>query len=83
MQGEAMPCHEQPDANKNACLVHCSQSDQISADQAGPLFMHARNAVLVLDVPAVPAAIPLRFGIAQAARNLGPSIPIRFCTFLI
>ena len=30
---EAMPCHEEEIPNANVCLSHCTQSDQISADQ--------------------------------------------------
>ena len=81
--GEHTPCHEEPSANKNACLVHCTQADQISADQAALVFMPASEAVLVLDIPGVQITFLSRPRIAQVAFNSGPPIPIRFCTFLI
>lgn len=84
MQGaEHMSCHEQPAENKNACLVHCTQADQISAEQAAPVFMPSSTAVLVVDAPAVQTSNIPRCNVAQVAFNSGPPIPIRFCTFLI
>ncbi len=80
---EAMPCHEQPGENKNACLAHCTQANQISADQAAPVFMPATAVVLVLDVPAIRASTFPRFRASELVLNGGPPIPIRFCTFLI
>lgn len=84
MQGEEhMSCHEQPGENKNACLVHCTQSDQINADQATPVFILSTEVVLVLDAPAVSVSVTPGFRAAQVAINSGPPIPIRFCSFLI
>ncbi len=84
MQGEEhMPCHEQPGENKNACLVHCTQADQISAEQATPVFLPSSSTVLVLDVPAAPISNTPRFNSDRLAFNSGPPISIRFCTFLI
>jgi hypothetical protein len=78
-----MSCHEQPNENKNACLVHCTQADQISADQATPVFIPSSTAVLVLDVAVEQISTLPRRNVAQADYNSGPPIPIRFCTFLI
>lgn len=80
---ERMPCHEQASENKNACLVHCTQSDQINADQATPVFISSSDVVLVLEAPAVSATVSPSFKNAQLALNSGPPIPIRFCSFLI
>jgi len=84
MQGEEhMSCHEQAGENKNACLVHCTQADQINSDQATPAFMPSSMAVLVVDVPAAQTSTIPRCNVARIAFNSGPPIPIRFCTFLI
>jgi hypothetical protein len=78
-------CHEHEDTlpNANACLSHCTQSYQISADpHFVPLAAPVSVAMRVLPQPrrlvsrvSVPHSEPLAFG-------GDPPIPLRFCTFL-
>lgn len=74
--------HETQSSNANACLAHCTQSDQISADQhVAPLAAPVSVAVRVSPQPVVPASFPkARF--EQVALDTGPSLPIRFCSLL-
>ena len=76
-------CHEHEAGNKNACLVHCSQANQINADQVTPLLMMPSTAVLVLDIPAIDSLILPGCKATQVLFNSGPPLSIRFCTFLI
>ncbi len=78
-------CHEHEDQlpNANACLSHCTQSDQISADQhvvtlAAPVSV----AVLVLPPPETLATSLPKARFEPLAFNSDPPISIRFCTFL-
>lgn len=79
---ESMPCHEEEAPNANACLTHCTQSDQISADQheapiAAPVSVIAWASNLpptqIIHVFTSPGHLVL---------DTGPPIPIRFCSFL-
>lgn len=78
-------CHEHEDQipNANACLSHCTQSDQINADQhLAALAAPVSVAELVLPQP---QALSVSFPKARfepLAFNSDPPIPIRFCTFL-
>jgi hypothetical protein len=79
---EAMPCHEVKAHNANACLVHCTQSDQISVDQHHiPVAAPASVIAWASSLPQVQHIRP-----AIVAEHLvldtGPPIPIRFCSFL-
>lgn len=79
---EAGHCHEEESPNANACLTHCTQSDQISVDQHDvPL---AAPASVIAWVSNRPQAQPFRTRIVteQVAPDTGPPIPIRFCSFL-
>jgi len=79
---EAMPCHEEEIPNANACLSHCTQSDQISVDQhhvpfAAPLSVIAWASSQPQTQHIRPAA-----SFEHLALDTGPPIPIRFCSFL-
>jgi hypothetical protein len=79
---EAMPCHEEESPNANACLVHCTQADQISVDQAHlPI---AAPVSVIAWVSSLPHAQPIRqrISIEHLVLDTGPPIPIRFCSFL-
>lgn len=79
---EAAPCHEEEIPNANACLTHCTQSDQISADQQ-PVWAAAPITVASLQVPVAQdrhnrlTEVPERLVL-----NTGPPLTILFCSFL-
>jgi len=81
---EVMPCHEADKAkeNSNACLMHCTQSDQVNLDQQAVAAVHIGDVVLHVALPAVQHKM-------QAAQyslmplNTGPPLSIRYCSFLI
>ena len=80
--GEAAPCHEDEIVNANACLMHCTQADQVNADQHSALL--ATPASVIGWASAQPPATGIR-QIAAADRitpDTGPPLPIRFCSFL-
>lgn len=78
-------CHEEAGGagNANACLVHCTQSDQVSLDvYAVP---PAPPSEVVLRLPALPDA-PQGRGrdeSAVAALNTGPPLNIQYCSYQI
>lgn len=79
---EAMPCHGEETPNANACLSHCTQSDQISVDQhEAPI---AAPASVIAWASIQPPAQRIRPTISydHLALNTGPPIPIRFCSLL-
>ena len=79
---EAMPCHEDEIPNANACLNHCTQSDQISVDQHSvPL---AAPVSVIAWVSSLPQQQPIRTNlvIEHVALDTGPPLSIRFCSFL-
>jgi hypothetical protein len=79
---EAMPCHEEEIPNSNACLSHCTQSDQISVDQHH--IPVAAPVSVIAWASSQPQAqhISFSFSPEHLALDTGPPIPIRFCTFL-
>jgi hypothetical protein len=79
---EAMPCHEEENSNANACLAHCTQSDQISVDQHNvPLAAPVSVIVWVSNQPPAQHIRPVIFP-EHLVLDSGPPIPIRFCSFL-
>ena len=79
---EAMPCHMGKVHNANACLVHCTQSDQISADQHDmPVAIPVNVIVRVISQPLIEYSHPIIFS-EHRVLDTGPPIPIRFCSFL-
>lgn len=73
-------CHQQN--NANACLAHCTQSDQASAGQGVPLMVPAATASHVVIVPVVQRSYQTPYP-EHVALNSGPPLAIRFCSFLI
>lgn len=78
----AAPCHEEEVSNANACLSHCTQSDQISADQHGAPV--APPTGVIGWASARPPATDIRQLAAaeQIAPDTGPPLSIRYCSFL-
>jgi hypothetical protein len=77
-----MHCHEEVVANANACLVHCTQGDQVSVDQVTHVFAAPTAVTLVVDVPATVVIAPSYLA-TQVALDTGPPVSIRFCSFQI
>jgi len=80
---DAMPCHDEETPNANACLAHCTQSDQISADQHNAQLA-APVSVLnwIITQPQTRHIRPV-ISAEHLVLDTGPPIPIRFCSFLI
>jgi len=79
---EAMPCHEEENPNANACLSHCTQSDQISVDQHSVPFAAPLSVIAwVGNQPPAQHIRPTIFP-EHLVLDTGPPIPIRFCSFL-
>ena len=78
----AMPCHQAEKHNANACLIHCTQSDQVNLEQYSIAAVSVNDVALHVAMPQVayevipPAHPPL-------VLNTGPPLTIRFCSFLI
>ena len=79
---ETMPCHEAKNHNANACLVHCTNADQINADQHQLPVSAPAN--VIAWVSSLPQPEPVQPAISSQPLVLdtGPPIPIRFCSFL-
>ena len=81
MDASAMPaCHQQD--NANACLAHCTQSDQASAGQTAPLTVPAAIVSHIVIVPVVQRSYQTPYP-EYVAHDSGPPLAIRFCSFLI
>ncbi|MBI3901657.1 MAG: hypothetical protein HY306_01715 [Nitrosomonadales bacterium] len=79
---DAMPCHEQQAPNANACLTHCTQSDQISVDQhEAPVAVPLGALAWTVPQPQAQSIRPLA-SFDHLALDTGPPIPIRFCSLL-
>ena len=79
---DAMPCHMVKTHNANACLVHCTQSDQISVDQHDlPIAAPVSVIAWVSNLPQVEHSRPTIYP-EHLVLDTGPPIPIRFCSFL-
>jgi hypothetical protein len=77
---EAMPCHEEE--NANACLSHCTQSDQISADHHSVPLAAPVNAIAWVSIQPQTQQNHPAISFKYLALDTGPPIPIRFCSFL-
>jgi hypothetical protein len=79
---EAAPCHDEEISNANACLAHCTQADQVGADQH--LLQLAAPVSVIGWASAEPQAeITGHIATArQIAPDAGPPLPIRFCSLL-
>lgn len=76
-----MACHDAA-SGKSACIVHCSQADEVRLDLAQMAAMPALTAVWHAVVP--PAA-PLMRGVRIAAEPrlaAGPPLSILYCSLL-
>ena len=79
---EAMPCHDEETPNANACLIHCTQPDQISVDQHSvPLAAPVSIIAWVSNQPPAQHSRPVIFP-EHLVLDTGPPISIRFCSFL-
>lgn len=78
----AMPCHEEPAPGANACLTHCTQSDQISVDQHNAALAAPVSVIAWTITPPPEQSVRPSVVFEQLALNTGPPIPIRFCSFL-
>lgn len=80
---QAMPCHQQDKAGgANACLLQCTQSDQLSASQGVSLAVPAATVIHTVIAPAAQPVCQACFP-EYVALNSGPPLAIRFCSFLI
>ena len=79
---EAGPCHDEEISNNNACLAHCTQADQASADQQLlQLAIPASVIAWVSTQPQIKDAGQITFS-KLAVLDTGPPLPIRFCSLL-
>lgn len=78
----AMPCHEEETPNANACLSHCTQSDQVSVDQQHTPIHAPVSVIAWASIQPQAQHIPPVIYSAPLALDTGPPIPIRFCSFL-
>lgn len=79
---ESAPCHEEEITNANACLAHCTQADQVSADQHS-FQLAAPVSVIGWASARPPVTDNLQIAAAdQIVPDTGPPFPIRFCSFL-
>ena len=78
----AMPCHEAEKSNANACLMHCTQSDQLNLDQHTVEAVSVDEVVLSVAMPRV-QQLALTANHSPLVLNSGPPLSIRYCSFLI
>ena len=79
---DMMPCHEVEISNKNACQMHCTQSEQLNLDQQNPVAVAVSEVILQIELPAKHYQYQT-VASAPVALNTGPPLSIRFCSFLI
>jgi hypothetical protein len=77
-----MPCHETETTNANACLMHCTQSDQVNLDQQTVAAIATNENMLRVALAAVQQGV-MTLDQAPLRLNTGPPLSIRFCSFLI
>ena len=78
----AAPCHDAEVPNANACLAHCTQTDQISVDQHSvPVAAPANVVTWLAPFPQMQQERPTITS-QYVVLDTGPPIPIRFCSFL-
>lgn len=78
----AMPCYETEVTNANACLMHCTQSDQVNLDQQTVAAVAVNENMLRVAMLPVQRDI-LKLTPMPLPLNSGPPLAIRFCSFLI
>jgi hypothetical protein len=79
---EAMPCHETAKLSANACLMHCTASDQLGLDQHTMVAVPVNEHVLLVALPQV-QHLALSSSHTPLLLNTGPPLSIRFCSFLL
>ena len=79
---EAEPCHEAEQHNANACLMHCTQTDQVSLDQQHIAAVSFEDVVLHVAQPPLQHKV-VAIDHTSLVLDTGPPLSIRFCTFLI
>lgn len=79
---EAMPCHQAEKPNANACLIHCTQSDQVNLEQHHVAAAPVGDVVLHVVMTQVRQQL-LTPGYSPLVLNTGPPLSVRFCSFLI
>ena len=82
MAVEAMPCHEAEQHNANACLMHCTQADQMSLDQQHIVAVSFDEVVLHVVQPLLQHKVSA-IEHSSLVLDTGPPLSIRFCSFLI
>ncbi len=82
VESTEMHCHDEVSSNANACLVHCTQGDQVGVDHISPVFVASSIVTLVVDVPAS-VTVPPSYFTSRVALDTGPPVSIRFCTYQI
>ena len=82
MQAGSESCRHAEKVSTNECLMHCTQSEQISLDQqhiVAPIF----NTVVLHVAELQPQSNVLSMAHAPLASNNGLPLTIRFCSFLL
>jgi hypothetical protein len=79
---DMMPCHEVEISNKNACQMHCTQSEQLNLDQQNPVAVAVSEVILQIELPAKQYQYQT-LASSSVSLNTGPPLSIRFCSFLI
>lgn len=82
MQAGTESCHHAETVSTNECLMHCTQSEQISLDQQHVVAPILNTVVLHVAEPQ-PQRNVLSLAHAPLALNNGPPLTIRFCSFLL
>lgn len=82
MQAGTESCHHAETVSTNECLMHCTQSGQISLDHQHVVAPILNTVVLHVAEPQ-PQRNVLSLAHAPLALNNGPPLTIRFCSFLL
>jgi hypothetical protein len=82
MQTDSVSCHEEETASANECLMHCTQSGQISLDLQ-QVAVPISNIVVLHVAELQPQRNVPSLTHASLTLNNGPPLTIRFCSFLI
>lgn len=77
-----MQCHLSKNSTSNACLMHCTQAEQVGMDDSSVLAMPAADVILHVATPPVPQ-LALASRSTPLVLSTGPPLSIRFCCFLI
>jgi len=79
---ESISCHQAEKTAPNACLMHCTQSDQVNLGHHAMPAAPTDDIVLLVAMPSLQhKALPATC--TPVVQNTGPPLSIRFCSFLI